>query len=196
MEVRLLLDPTHCFYLLLTLPRRHLLTDLRPWICCQVACPCDRRTFNSRDSWLAHLEAQHNVHPDWDDKSCPFCPESIPQGRHTMIRHVELHLQEISLMALPPPADEDEVGPSDTSDWASDAGLPGNIPDDALGKGPEAPGTEDACIPERYAYLLGAIHVHPVCKSATTMEDGLWHCPWEGEVECCHEPTILRHEFE
>lgn len=181
--------------------RRHLLNDLRPWICCQVACPCNRNTFNSRDSWLAHLRAQHNIHPEWDDQTCPFCAERLPQARDIIIRHVELHLHEISLMALPSNAHDDEeaAGGSDTSDWVT---HPHSEEDDL-----PAPPSTAVLLPNcRLAEGLpqlgppnidySTIQNHPVCKTARTKEDGLWHCPWESEVECTHEPTILKQEFE
>ena len=157
------------------------MSDLRPWICCQVECPCDQTPFESKDMWLRHLQAQHHLHPEWDDKTCPFCAQSVPEGGAATISHVELHLQEISLMALPSQADTEEQGRSDVSDGGSD---PRRDSEPYVGVRGENP------------ILLESIRDHPVHKSARPQSDGLWHCPWEGEDCCSHEATILPSEFE
>lgn len=165
-----------------------------------MACPCNRKAFGSRDSWLAHLRAQHDVHPEWDDQTCPFCAERLPRARDTIIRHVELHLHEISLMALPSNAHDGEESDSgsDTSSWAPETPSKDDLP----------PRPSTPIAPQSHVFAAGSllpgppvidvdsIQNHPVFKTARTKEDGLWHCPWEGEVECTHEPTILKQEFE
>ncbi|KAI1658272.1 hypothetical protein F4813DRAFT_357895 [Daldinia decipiens] len=88
---------------------RHLLADLQPWICCQIACPCDRKPFETREEWVEHLYKGHKSHPEWDDKTCPLCLTVINEGGLITLSHVARHLEEISLAALPCyPEDEEE----------------------------------------------------------------------------------------
>ena len=96
------------------------------------------------------------------------------------MRHVEVHLQEISLMALPSPGPDeaDEDGGSNISEWASQS-------------------RDDRDVRQISSMtLIERVQDHPVYKSAKPRADGLWHCAWEGEDYCEHEPTMLRAEFE
>jgi len=168
--------------------RRHLLSDLKPWICCQVACRCirepsTRAVFETRREWVDHLKALHKVNPDWDDKTCPFCAKVIRTGRHTVIRHIEQHMHEASLAALPPEqSNEEEMESDDESDASADAARDSDPP-------VRPPRSQTG---ERKWF-----HQHPVyIGAALDPEDGLWHCPWEPEDFCDHKPTVLRAEFE
>jgi len=95
-----------------------------------------------------------------------------------MINHVEGHLQEISLAALPGSAgDEDEVDSEN-----SEAEMrPTNQPPPLLSLSKPI--------------QLESIEDHPVYKTATQQADGLWHCPWQGEDYCGHEPTMAKSDF-
>lgn len=37
---------------------------------------------------------------------------------------------------------------------------------------------------------------HELYKNATPKEDGLYHCPWEGETCCNHRPEKLKCNYE
>ena len=37
---------------------------------------------------------------------------------------------------------------------------------------------------------------HPLYKSAHPAEDGLFHCPWEGDASCNHKPEKLKCNYE
>ncbi|KAI0844866.1 hypothetical protein F5Y00DRAFT_266187 [Daldinia vernicosa] len=96
--------------------KRHLLSDLQPWICCQIACPCDRKPFETRGEWVEHLYKGHKSHPEWDDKTCPLCLMVINEGGITTLSHLSRHLEEISLAALPCyPEDDDDDEDEDKS---------------------------------------------------------------------------------
>jgi hypothetical protein len=85
-----------------------------------------------------------------------------------MIRHVERHLRQLSLAALPAnPEDDNEDSESEHSDVSP------------------SPGGGDAVPPS-----------HPLYTDAAQGDDGLWHCPWEGEGYCGHKPSVLRADFE
>ncbi|KAK5655514.1 hypothetical protein OQA88_5785 [Cercophora sp. LCS_1] len=153
--------------------KRHLLSDLQPWICCQVACDCLHAPFRTRNEWLVHLQAQHEVHPHWNDKECPVCLRSVPAGGPEMIKHVERHLRQLSLAAL--------------------TANPGEDPDDSESE-------HESETPKERRRPFDAINdwimSHPLHTAATQGEDGLWHCPWEGEGYCDHEPSVLRGDYD
>ncbi|KAI0902082.1 hypothetical protein F4806DRAFT_25951 [Annulohypoxylon nitens] len=91
--------------------KRHLLSDLRPWVCCQTSCPCEHKPFSTREEWIGHLRRNHALHPEWDNQTCPICSEVVTGGAHAAISHVAYHLEEISLAVLPcyPDNEEDEM---------------------------------------------------------------------------------------
>jgi hypothetical protein len=92
-----------------------------------------------------------------------------------MIRHVERHLQQLSLAALTAsPEDESEDSESEHSDVSS------------------SPGGGDSGYPREIEPLKD----HPLYTHAVQGDDGLWHCPWEGEGYCGHKPSVLRADFE
>ncbi|KAK4451548.1 hypothetical protein QBC34DRAFT_57509 [Podospora aff. communis PSN243] len=162
--------------------RRHLLSDLRPWICCQVSCDCARVPYRTKNEWLVHLQAQHEVHPHWSDKKCPFCPCVVEAGGRDMIRHVERHLKQLSLAALPAnPGDDDGESESDREKDAPQS----------LGDA----GKETQQDYQAAAIAEESLEDHPLYKTAQG-EDGLWHCPWEGEGNCEHKPSVLRADFD
>ncbi|OTB00147.1 hypothetical protein M426DRAFT_244196 [Hypoxylon sp. CI-4A] len=114
--------------------KRHLLADLRPWICCQMACPCDHKPFATREEWVEHLRIEHARHPDWDDKTCPICSEVVADGGHSIITHLAHHLEEISLAILPcDPIEEDDGGNSATSLNEEPIASPGKRKSGTLG---------------------------------------------------------------
>ncbi|RAK75902.1 uncharacterized protein BO72DRAFT_497628 [Aspergillus fijiensis CBS 313.89] len=86
--------------------RRHLIDDLRPYICMWALCP---HTFGSIDAWLNHLK-DADAHPTKLLPSflneCPFCgipcADSQWSSVEKLLRHIaEHHLEELFLLALP-----------------------------------------------------------------------------------------------
>lgn len=153
-------------------------------MCCQVSCKCLRhpyktKSYKTKGDWIRHLQAQHEVHPEWDDKKCPFCLRVIEVGGDKMMRHVERHLHQLSLAALPAnPGDDDEVGSEHDSD-----GEPASA-DGSNMSSPSLDGDDRS------------FQDHPLYKHADQGNDGLWHCPWEGEGYCDHQPSVLKADFE
>lgn len=37
---------------------------------------------------------------------------------------------------------------------------------------------------------------HPLYQNAAVMNDGLYHCPWEGDNSCSHRPEKLKCNYE
>src|SRR5262249_28487524 len=80
------------------------------------------------------------------------------------------------------PADEDEDVGSEHSDASSSPGS-----GDAVSSGD--PGRQQAT-------ELEPLEKHPLYKRTAQGDDGLWHCPWEGEGDCRHRPSVLRADLE
>lgn len=164
--------------------RRHLLSDLRPWVCCQLSCGCAREPYPTRNQWIGHLQAQHQLHPHWDDKTCPFCQQFIKTGREKMINHVERHLWHLFLAALtanPGNDGDDSDSDHDRGDFTEQTQR-GTTP----GSPPTLPLIKS----------IDELKDHTLYKDAAQEEDGLWHCPWEGEDYCDHKPSVLRADYE
>ena len=147
-----------------------------------MSCHCARVPYRTRNEWERHLQAQHEVHPNWNDKKCPFCPRVIAAGGREMMRHVERHLRQLSLAALPAnpgndSGDSESEHESDTLMQSTDI-VGGELQSNTQ----EPAGTE-------------SLEDHPL-YSAVQEGDGLWHCPWEGEGYCDHKPSVLRADFE
>jgi hypothetical protein len=98
-----------------------------------------------------------------------------------MIRHVERHLKQLSLAALPANPGDDDGGSESEREKEST-----RSPRDT---GQDAP--QDA----REAAPIERLEDHPLYNTVQG-EDGLWHCPWEGEGYCEHKPSVLRADFE
>lgn len=100
-----------------------------------------------------------------------------------MIRHVERHLRQLSLAALPAnPEDDNEDSESEHSDVSPSPGGGDAVP----------PGYLDQKQPRE----IEPLEDHPLYTHAVQGDDGLWHCPWEGEGYCGHKPSVLRADFE
>ena len=39
-------------------------------------------------------------------------------------------------------------------------------------------------------------HAHPLYTNAKPQNDGMYHCPWEGQVGCSHKPDLLKSSYE
>lgn len=56
---------------------------------------------------MQHLAQQHGFAPEWRGVDCIMCRQPIPQGKASVLRHLEGHLEEISLASLPIYAESD-----------------------------------------------------------------------------------------
>jgi hypothetical protein len=96
-----------------------------------------------------------------------------------MIYHVEHHLRQLSLAALTAnPEDDNEDSESELSQSGGDSAAP--------------PGYLDLKQPGE----IEPLENHHLFKHAVKGPDGLFHCPWEGEDYCGHQPSILRADYE
>ncbi|KAK1447234.1 hypothetical protein CMEL01_09073 [Colletotrichum melonis] len=94
--------------------KRHLFNDLMPWQCLEASCG-HKDVFSTRGDWVSHLARKH-FGPEWKGAECPLCRNDVGCGKATILNHLESHLEEISLAALPSKPDSaTESQPSETS---------------------------------------------------------------------------------
>lgn len=88
--------------------RKHLFTDLRPWVCHDTSCPREDEPFENHQAWVSHIAEEHDVDESRGSVECPLCQESMRGPKQGMITHLAAHLEEISLSSLPATVDPDE----------------------------------------------------------------------------------------
>ncbi|KAJ0425002.1 hypothetical protein BJY00DRAFT_275711 [Aspergillus carlsbadensis] len=96
---------------------RHVIRDLRPYVCTFDACKEPYQQYDTRPEWIAHELTKHGCHPETPRK-CPLClDEKVSPG------HIASHLQRIASFALPRLHDDSEaaVGGVDSRADAGDS---------------------------------------------------------------------------
>jgi len=99
--------------------RKHVLDDLKPYVCTIEDCKDTATLYNHSRMWAQH-EASH---PSSASRSseCSFCSAIYQNGGPAYYKHVSAHLREVSLSVLPRPADDDDGFDTDDSDPPSSA---------------------------------------------------------------------------
>ncbi|KAK4119061.1 hypothetical protein N657DRAFT_650618 [Parathielavia appendiculata] len=93
--------------------KKHVLSDLEPYVCVIPSCLYSTVPFPDKNSWKHHLDLEHEFTNT--SFTCPLCQEEPTGGR---LAHMARHLEEVSLTILPANAgsDEDFDGTSNESD--------------------------------------------------------------------------------
>ncbi|KAI0816117.1 hypothetical protein GGR55DRAFT_625330 [Xylaria sp. FL0064] len=81
--------------------KRHLFLDLEPYNCLETLC---RRTvipLGRREDWVEHLAMYYEYEGKWQSFQCSLCLGQTGQGETNVTTHLESHLQDIALTALP-----------------------------------------------------------------------------------------------
>ncbi|KAL3486006.1 hypothetical protein BJX62DRAFT_242421 [Aspergillus germanicus] len=74
---------------------RHVIRDMRPYICTFEACKEPDQQYDTRPDWIGHELSKHGCHPE-NLRKCPLClREGVSAG------HIASHLQRIASFALP-----------------------------------------------------------------------------------------------
>jgi hypothetical protein len=100
---------------LLTLDRKHLFVDLRPYTCLFASCAFTKEPFANRQLWVDHLELEHELGPDWNGVQCPLCLESTGSGKSTILIHFARHMEDIAIASLPRDVESDVESGSGSS---------------------------------------------------------------------------------
>ena len=107
---------------LLTLIRKHLYLDLRPYNCLYGGCTFSMTPFVDRQQWSNHLGLEHKLGPEWHSMQCPLCLNSILPGRDAIVLHLSRHLEDIALAALP----REVASDTETEEEEEPKSLPGH----------------------------------------------------------------------
>ncbi|RTE81251.1 hypothetical protein BHE90_004236 [Fusarium euwallaceae] len=193
--------------------KKHLWRDLRPWICHDSACDFGNEPFASREDWIQHLEFDHDFQPAWSSFECPLCHEETGKGKTAIVHHLTRHMEEISLAALPSgydsdndieesedeaedeEEDEDEDGDEDEYENAVDRFL--DFVSSSRGPTDERPVTsKDHGLLATTVTIDQTVRDSDLYTKATPHEDGLYHCPWEGQPGCNHQPQKLKANYD
>ncbi|KXJ93851.1 hypothetical protein Micbo1qcDRAFT_220478 [Microdochium bolleyi] len=89
--------------------KKHLMSDLRPWICLEACCTAGSVPFQNKVDWVSHLALEHGMQPSWCALKCSLCLEITGEGRHLVLKHLADHLEEMSLAALPSSQEIDDT---------------------------------------------------------------------------------------
>ncbi|KAL2796646.1 hypothetical protein BJX66DRAFT_299557 [Aspergillus keveii] len=74
---------------------RHVIRDMRPYICTFEACKEPSQQYDTRPDWIGHEISKHGCHPE-NPRKCPLClREGVSAG------HIASHLQRVAAFALP-----------------------------------------------------------------------------------------------
>ncbi|KAM6511507.1 hypothetical protein FALCPG4_016511 [Fusarium falciforme] len=197
--------------------KKHLWRDLRPWICHDSTCDFGNEPFTSREDWIEHLEFDHNFQLAWGSFECPLCHEETGEGKTAIIHHLASHMEEISLAALPSGYDSDndleesdDEDKNEDEDDEKDGDINGEIVQGGVSEGSQVLDSllADASSPRNLTdeqsveYWLPADPADRIAKGhdmytlAVPHEDGLYHCPWEGQPSCNHQPEKSKAAYD
>lgn len=97
--------------------RKHVLSDLEPYVCIDTSCKFSRAPFSQKRDWVQHLELEHGFADPTKDMTCPLCRDHISSGKAA---HLARHLEEVSLTILPANAESDDESEGDSGEASDD----------------------------------------------------------------------------
>ena len=108
--------------------RKHLFTDLQPYVCPWDPCLGNTTTFRSRNTWINHLSQEHTLASHWNGSACPLCLENAGDGLGAVSVHIARHLEDIALAAIPRNVDSDNGSDSEGDTSTSAESINSNDP--------------------------------------------------------------------
>ncbi|KAI0448309.1 hypothetical protein F5B21DRAFT_510295 [Xylaria acuta] len=81
--------------------KRHPFLDLEPYNCLETSCRHTMSLLGGHENWVEHLAVHHGYGDRWQSFQCSLCLEETGQGEANVTIHLEKHLQDIALTALP-----------------------------------------------------------------------------------------------
>ncbi|KAL4788603.1 hypothetical protein BJX76DRAFT_353049 [Aspergillus varians] len=98
---------------------KHIMRDLRPYVCTFEDCRDPNQQYESLTEWVAHESSNHGVQPK-SNRSCPFCPQPSID-----VYHIAHHLRKVSTFSLPEiEGNEDAAADEEASMGASNEDAP------------------------------------------------------------------------
>ncbi|KAI8943928.1 hypothetical protein F4801DRAFT_323216 [Xylaria longipes] len=103
--------------------KRHLFSDLEPYNCLETSCLRTMSLLSRREDWVEHLAVHYGYGDQWQSFQCSLCLEETGQGEANVTIHLEKHLQDIALAALPNHGDDEAEPESDVDSPLSYSSL-------------------------------------------------------------------------
>jgi hypothetical protein len=116
--------------MLTLMDRRHVFSDLEPYVCIMPECKLSHVPFPEKNTWIQHLKLEHDFPGVSKQMTCPLCKECIGSGG---IAHLARHLEEVSLTILPTNTESDDESDENPEEISKEE--PG-IPYETLAKRP------------------------------------------------------------
>jgi hypothetical protein len=112
-----------------SLGRKHVIRDLRPYVCLVEQCPASEKLFKTWNALKKHNAFEHGDNPiipstklqdGLETLTCPLClKQSTSSHERVLERHLRQHVEELALFALPSSyrgADDDDLESDDAND--------------------------------------------------------------------------------
>ena len=110
--------PRFGYLALLTLmDRRHVFSDLEPYVCVMAECKFSHIPFTEKNTWIQHLKLEHDFPSVSKQMACPLCQERIGSGGTA---HLARHLEEASLTILPTNTESDDESDENAEEASKD----------------------------------------------------------------------------
>ncbi|KAL3295441.1 Ankyrin repeat protein [Colletotrichum asianum] len=97
-----------------TMWKKHLFSDLKPWVCHYASCNHGTIPFETRKDWVQHLAWEHGLTAKHQSIECPLCLGSERRTDVGILSHFADHLEEISLSSLPTGVASEQEDDSDS----------------------------------------------------------------------------------
>ncbi|KAI1123165.1 hypothetical protein F5Y10DRAFT_252373 [Nemania abortiva] len=81
--------------------KRHLIDDLRPYLCIYPTCSSSKTYFATASAWIQHTKQAHAGSKLVAEHTCPFCLEVKNDETYGILTHVSKHLEVISAISIP-----------------------------------------------------------------------------------------------
>jgi hypothetical protein len=103
--------------MLTLMDRRHVFSDLEPYVCVMAECKFSHVPFSEKSTWIQHLKLEHDFPGVSKQIPCSLCQERIGSGG---IAHFARHLEEVSLTVIPTNTESDDESDGNTEGASKD----------------------------------------------------------------------------
>lgn len=89
---------------MLKLFRKHVFSDLRPYVCIYEGCTATEKFFGLRGEWIAHQNSHKSLDTGIASSAeiCPLCLKDFTSAPKRFYSHLSHHMEDVRLFALPP----------------------------------------------------------------------------------------------
>ncbi|KAI1129081.1 hypothetical protein F5Y10DRAFT_239145 [Nemania abortiva] len=175
--------------------KRHLFSDLEPYNCLETSCRYAVKPLGGREDWVEHLAVHYSYGDQWQSFQCGLCLEDTGQGEANVTIHLERHLQDIALTALPNNVVDGSESESDVATQNSgilEEGKENNRPSfDLSASAPESDTPQDfsTCDQSQSQSQGQGQGQHGPMPSTHIYNDPVYNSVW-GKPDNCPDDTI------